>query len=301
MKVAILASLACTFLLITAPCSSAQDLNAIQQEGVLRHLSIPYANFDTGTGDGLDIELMKRFAQYLGVRYENVPTQWSQVIADLTGKVVKPKGKEIDIVGESPIKGDVAAHGFTVIPWREKAVAFGSPTFPTQVWLIARPESPLAPITPSGDLSKDIATTTKLLNSHTVLGKPGTCLDPSLYPIEKAGGIPQLFQGSLNDLAPILIQGEVDLLLLDVPDCLVALRKWPGKTKILGPISEIQNMAPAFRNDSPQLRAAFNTFFSQIIQDGSYKKLVEKYYPDVFSYFPEFFDTNSPQQTNRSQ
>ena len=35
----------------------ADDLREIRERGVLRHLGVPYANFVTGSGDGLDVEI----------------------------------------------------------------------------------------------------------------------------------------------------------------------------------------------------------------------------------------------------
>jgi len=46
----------------------AQDLKDIKQRGILRHLGIPYANFVTGSGDGMDVEIIKLFARHLGVQ-----------------------------------------------------------------------------------------------------------------------------------------------------------------------------------------------------------------------------------------
>ena len=77
--------------------------------------------------------------------------------------------------------------------------------------------------------------------------------------------------------------------MLDVPDTLVALRKWPGELKVIGPAGPVQDMATAFPKSSPQLKAAFNVFLRQIKADGTYNKLVEKYYPFAFQYFPDFF------------
>ena len=268
---------------------AADDLPEVQKRGTLRHLSIPYANFNTGSGDGLDVELMKRFAAYLGVKYEHVESNWGEIIGDLTGKVVKPKGNDVEITGEHAIRGDVIANGFTVLPWRQKVVAYSSAIFPTQVWLVVNAASPLKPIVPGTDVKVDIAETTKTIKGLTVLGKSGTCLDPGLYNIEGAGAMPKCFAGGLNDLAPALLKGEADALLLDVPDSLVALRKWPGKIKVIGPMSEQQEMACAFRPESPKLRAAFETFLAQCRQDGVYLGLIRTYYPDVFSYYPEFF------------
>jgi hypothetical protein len=54
------------------------DLPEILQKGELRHLGVPYANFVTGSGDGLDVDLVKLFVQHLGVRYVWVKTTWPE-------------------------------------------------------------------------------------------------------------------------------------------------------------------------------------------------------------------------------
>ena len=262
----------------------------VKKAGVLRHLGIPYANFVTGSGDGMDVELIRLFAAGLGVKYEFVKTDWDVVFGDLTGKRVKVKGGEVEIVGEAPIKGDLAANGFTVLAWREKLVDFSKPTFPNQVWLIARADSPVKPIKPSGNLAKDIAAVKRLISGHSLLGKTGTCIDPALYAIDSKNGIRFTdFGGSLNEVAPALLNKEAELTLLDVPDALVALQKWPGKIKVIGPVSEIQDMSVAFSKDSPQLRETFNKFLEKCRKDGTYVSLAKKYYPFAFDYFPQFF------------
>jgi len=266
-----------------------RDLQAIQKEGVLRHLGVPYANFVDGTDNGLDVELMRLFAKEIGVRYEYVPTNWKTVIGDLTGQLVTVSGDRITVTGPAPIRGDVIANGLTILPWRQKILAFSSPTFPTQVWLIASAQSTLKPIAPSGDLNKDIAQTKALLAGKTVLGIISTCLDPKLYNLDAVQAISKLFSGSLNELAPAVLKGDADATLLDVPDSLVALAKWPGQIKILGPISEQQEMAVGFRKDSGELQRAFAAFYQKIKADGTYVGLVKKYYPDVFDYYPDFF------------
>ena len=265
------------------------DLDGVKQRGVLRHLGMPYAGFITGAGDGMDVELMQRFAKYLGVRYEYVNTDWNDLFGDLTGNRVRAKGNDIEIISQVPIKGDVAANGITVLPWREKAVKFSLPTFPNQVWLVARSNSPIKPIKPSGKLDKDIAAVKKLMKGKSLLGKAGTCLDPSLYNLQEVTDKIKLFPGSLNDIAPALIKEETELTLLDVPDALVALQKWPGKIKIIGPVSEVQDMAAAFSKDSPELLAEFNRFLDKSKKDGSFVQLAKKYYPFVTNYYPKFF------------
>ncbi|WP_457570960.1 transporter substrate-binding domain-containing protein [Desulfovulcanus sp.] len=267
----------------------AADINDIKKRGVLRHLGVPYANFVTGMGDGLDVELIQLFAKELGVRYQYVKTSWEMVIPNLIGKKVKTKGNDVKILGQTPVRGDVIANGLTILPWRKKIVLFSDPIFPTQVWLIVRADSDVYPITPSGNIDKDIAAVKKKIKGRTILGKSGTCLDGELYNLEQAGAKFIHFPGQLNDLAYAVIKGEAEATLLDVPDALIALEKWAGQIKVVGPISPLQVMGTAFPKDAPKLRQAFNRFLSRCKQNGTYIKLVKKYYPVVFEYYPDFF------------
>jgi ABC-type amino acid transport substrate-binding protein len=276
-------------MIISSGFASGADLPAIEQRGVLRHLGVPYANFVTGSGDGLDVELVQLFAQHIGVTYEYVKTDWKHVIGDLVGKRVKPKGKDVEILDDVPIRGDIIANGFTILPWRQKVVVYSTPTFPTQVWLMARADSPMKPIKPSGDILKDIAAVKMLVKGHTVLGVANTCLDPALYGLKQAGALVRLFSGNLNELAPAVINRDAEATILDVPDALIALDKWPGKIKVVGPISLRQVMGLGFAKTTPQLREAFNRFFEECNENGTYPRLIKKYYPAVFSYYPEFF------------
>lgn len=280
---------ACIAVALAASGASGRDLDEIKKTGVLRHLGIPYANFVTGSGDGMDVELVKLFARRIGVRYEYVKTDWDDVIGDLTGKKVRPKGSGIETIAAAPVKGDIIANGMTVIPWRSKVVAFSTPTFPTQVWLVARADSPLAPIKPSGNVQQDIAAVKSLLKSRSLLCKSNTCLDPALYNIDATGAKVVLFKGSLNELAPAVLNREAELTLLDLPDALVALQKWPGKIKVIGPISEVRDMAAAFRHTSPKLREEFDALLEELKRSGEFRKIAAHYYPFVLDYHPSFF------------
>jgi len=266
-----------------------RDLDAIKKDGVLRHLGVVYANFVTGLDDGLDVELIKQFAKHLGVKYEYVKTDWDNVLTDLTGLQFEQHGANITITNHVQIKGDIVANGLTILEWRHDIVDFSIPTFPTQVWLIAKSDSKITPIQPTGDITKDIALTREKLKNISLLCKTGGCLDPALYNLEPTGARPKLFPGNINDLAPAVIMGEAEATLLDVPDALVALQKYPGSIKVIGPLSELQGMAVGFAKEQPHLREEFNKFFMELKESGEYDKLVNKYYPLVYSYFPGFF------------
>ncbi|MGE5506152.1 MAG: transporter substrate-binding domain-containing protein [Actinomycetota bacterium] len=269
----------------------ADDLGDVMAQGELRHLGIRYANFVTGAGDGFDVELVQGFARSLGVKYTLVFSDFYTVMRDLLGKDVVRKGDEVTLEGSFPVKGDIIATGFTVLPWREKAVLYSEPTFPSQVWLVAPTGAPFTPIKGGASLAQDIAETKGMIGNRSVLVMERTCLDPANYGLKGKGHDLRAYTRStnLNEMVPALLNGEAEFTLLDVPDAVLDLQKWAGKIKVLGPISEEQILAAAFRHSGGGLRDAFNQYLRKIKADGTYDALVDKYYPGIRRYFPTFF------------
>jgi glutamine transport system substrate-binding protein len=267
------------------------DLKEIKERGEIRHLGIRYANFVTGDGDGFEVELVQGFAKEIGVKYTFVATDFYSVLRDLLGKDIVRKGDEVQLTGDYPVKGDIIATGFTVLQWRQKVVLYSEPTFPSQVWLVAPSTSPLAPINGSADIKHDIAETKSLIGGKSLLVMERTCLDPANYGLKGTGIDLRAYtkNTNLNEMIPALLKGDADLTLLDVPDAMLDLKKWSGQIKVLGPISEDQILAAAFPKNAPELRDAFNAYLAKIKTDGTYDGLVDKYYPGVRRYFPEFF------------
>ena len=271
--------------------SWAADLAEIKKRGEIRHIGIRYANFVTGAGDGLDVELMQGFAKRIGVSYKLVYSDFYSVIHDLLGKDVVRKSGEVTLTGDYPIKGDVISTGFTMLPWREAVLLYSDPVLPSQVLLVAPAESDLQPIEDGADLAADIANTRKAIGSRSVLVMERTCLDPTNYGLDNVGIDLKAYNKSanLNEMVPAMLNKEAELTRLDVPDAILDLRKWAGRIKILGPISERQMLATAFPKDAPALRDEFNAYLRDIKASGVYDRLVDKYYPGIRRFFPEFF------------
>jgi Bacterial extracellular solute-binding proteins, family 3 len=284
---AVSGAVACLFV----ASSWAADLAEIKKRGEIRHIGIRYANFVTGAGDGLDVELMQGFANRIGVSYKLVYSDFYSVIRDLLGKDVLRKNGEVTLTGDYPIKGDVISTGFTVLPWREAVLLYSDPTLPSQVLLVAPAESNLQPIEGSADLAADIAKTRKAIGSRSVLVMERTCLDPANYGLVNVGIDLKAYNKSanLNEMVPAMLNEEAELTLLDVPDAILDLRKWAGRIKVLGPISGRQMLATAFPKDAPALRDEFNAYLNDIKASGVYDRLVDKYYPGIRRFFPEFF------------
>lgn len=268
------------------------DLAQIKKDGVLRHLGVPYSNFVTGSGDGFSADLIRGFAEKLGVRYEFVETDWKNVISDLTGKMYEVGAGDPVITGTHQRRGDLIANGLTILPWRNFLIDYSNPTFPSGVWLIAGANSPLKPIIPTGDLLKDIKKVKSRIKGVSILCMLGTCLDPALYNLEKTGA--KLVQVSIkmNEFAPAVVNQRAQASLLDVADALIALEKWPGKIKVIGPLSPPQEMGVGFRKEDCELRKEFNKYLADQRANGRHMELVVRYYPDATFYFPDFFSSD---------
>lgn len=271
--------------------AAADDLDDVLARGELRHLAIPYANFVDGAGGGFDVDLVRGFAESLGVRYVQVVSDFYAVTRDLLGQDVVRDGDAVRLTGAFPQRGDVIASGFTILPWRAKIMLFSDPTFPSQVWLVARADSTRRPIKGGGALADDIAETKALIGTDSLLVMERTCLDPANYGLTGRGLDLRAYTRSANpnEMTPALLNGEAELTLLDVPDALLDLKKWAGRIKVLGPVSEAQELAAAFRPSGPALREAFNAHLSRMRADGSYDALVDKYYPAIRGVLPAFF------------
>jgi len=285
------------FSLVLACClwalsALAADLPEIKAKGELRHLGIKYANFVSGSGDGFDVELVQGFAAHIGVKYTLVYSDFYSVIRDLLGKDVVRDGRgEVSLSGDYPVRGDIIATGFTVLPWREAVLLYSEPTFPSQVLLVARAQSSIVPIKSGQDLASDIVATKRLIGDNSLLVMNDTCLDPTNYGLKGVGIDLREYTAStnLNEMVPALLNHEAELTLLDVPDAILDLEKWAGQIKVIGPISEHQLLAAAFPKDAPQLRDAFDSYLRILRADGRYDVLVDKYYPGIRRYFPDFF------------
>ncbi|WP_051901978.1 transporter substrate-binding domain-containing protein [Photobacterium sanctipauli] len=276
----------------------ADDLAEIKQRGVLRHIGVPYANFvsyikrdNFESLTGLDVELVKGFAEHLGVKYQYVPADWSNVVGKLIGQDVLYSNNQFSWGEKTPIEGDIIANGATILDWRKQLADFSDDYFISGVWLIARSDSNLSPIRPTGSLDKDIKKVKQLIAGKDVLALEYSCLDPNLYQLYETGAnviLPDT-RRKLNEMVPAILNNDAETTLLDVADALIALEKWPGEIKVIGPISQEQRMGAAFRKNSPELRKAFNQYLAKIRKDGTFQSLVEKHYPSIFYFYSDYF------------
>ena len=287
-----------TYLSLFANRAIAGDLQEVKAAGVLRHIGVPYANFVTispadgkWNEGGLDVDIIRGFAVYLGVKYQFVKGRGDNVYGLLTGQNAEYINHEIVFGKQQKIQGDLFAGGATILNWRKNIVDFSDDYFPAGIWLFARSDSTLQPIIPSGSILDDIKLVKEQLNNREVLGKEYSSLDPDLYNLKATGAQISHSRGNqkLNKIILSIIKNSAETTLVDVVDGLAALNTYSGAIKAIGPISKEQRMAAVFPKSSPKLRLAFNTYLKEIRSDGTFNKIVKKYYPEIFNFYPVYF------------
>lgn len=279
----------------------ARDLHDVKAAGVLRHIGIPYANFVTiSPADGklneggLDVDIIRGFAVYLGVEYQFVKGKIGNGFGLLTGQNINYIDYKIIPGDQKTIRGDLLSGGITILDWRKNIVDFSGDYFPAGIWLFARSDSTLQPIIPSGSILYDIEQVKKQLNGREVLGKRYSSLDPDLYNLKATGAqiLDTDYDQKINEMVLSIVKNSVETTLVDVVDGLAALDAWSGAIKAIGPISEAQRMAVVFPKSSPKLRQAFNTYLTKIRADGTFNRMVQKHYPEIFNFYPVYFAKN---------
>ena len=116
------------------------------------------------------MELIKGFAKYWG----SGTSLREDGLGHGGGGPGRPEGRRpVDghaTLGEAvPVRGDLVANGFTILPWRSELLDFSEPTFPSQIWLIAQAGSTVKPIHPSREIQSDIGQVRRALAGKTVL------------------------------------------------------------------------------------------------------------------------------------
>lgn len=277
----------CWLLVVALSASRAATLADIRSRGELRHIGLPYARFVTGSGDGLEVDLIKAFAHHLGVRYTFVATSRQDLLSDLVGRPADGAAAGTEPPQEP--RGDLAAAGLTITPERQAVIAFSTPVFPTEVWLLTRGDSPLQPIAPSGTTAADIEAVLTQIHGLRILGIPNSTLWPEAVGLAPPRVVPVTFMGNLNDMVPALIRGDADATLIDLAIAGGILQRYAGRVKVIGPVSAPQGIGVAFAPASSELRLAFDAFFRRCRETGAYVTMVRTYYPGVLMMRPAFF------------
>ncbi|WP_027014529.1 ABC transporter substrate-binding protein [Comamonas composti] len=236
---------------VAATGAHARSLQAIQKDGTIRLATegyyTPFAYFEGKNLTGFEVDLAQLIAQKLGLKFE-----WKTISFDalLTGL----KQDRWDLV--------ISSHAIT--PEREKAVSFTQPHYCSGAQVIA--------LTNAIQGAKD-------LEGKTVAAQTGTTyLD---YVQKNVHGVKRLVNFPTNEAAlNALMTKRVDAWVTERFLAKEMLRKNPKIRFHQGDMLYVERIAAAVTKDNQPLADAWNKALQELLRDGSYAKLSQKWFQE---------------------
>ena len=251
--------------------------------GVLRHYGVSGANFVRDDGTGLEVALLSRFAESLGVRYELVPVSPEEARA-LLGKGRLPGG-----FGQGCVLSGGLAAG---VPEGTRA---SIPLFPFQLWLLAPGDSPLRGETSLGRTDWDIRVAKGKMKGRRVYALRDEVSAPLVESLRREGFRVEFAGEETADLLSRLRKDPEALAVLDAPRALLALSTWRDEVKRLGVLTPETGTRVLFPAQDEGLRGAFDAFAQGLWRDWSWARMARDSFPPVFNYYTPFFRRGNPE------
>ena len=224
----------------------------VRSRGVLRMLSFPdqesaflRVQVELGLGhyEGIDYELMKGFAESLGVRLEVVPARTS--FGDLLPMLLAGEG---DVVGSS----------LSITAERRRKVDFSTPYFVLRTVVVARRGSPLAK---PADLAGKVAVTVPGSSHHEIL--------------KTVPGLSFHFVDFVRWNLDTLVEGKADFTVLDEPQALAMLPLYPD-FEVVFELPEVDSYGYAVAPGS-DLRRHLDRYLEEMRSSGRLDEVIRRY------------------------
>ena len=229
-----------------APASAADDKTVVRVGTEGTYPPFTYKDPRTGQLTGYDVEVAREVAKRAGWKLQLVTSQFDAIFAALDSKRI-----------------DMVANEITINPERQQQYLFSQPySFSHGVIVTAAGNTT---ITKLSDLQGKTAAESATSNWSQVAKKAGA----------KIQNVDQFAQA-----ATLLSQGRVDVVVNDSIAVLDYLASTGSKKiKIAGDAgSDIGKQALTFRKDSPGLQKQADQALASMRQDGTLKKISEKYF-----------------------
>lgn len=216
----------------------------------------PFNMVENGEIKGFDVDIAKALCEKMKVTCTFVAQDWDGIIpALLAGKY------------------DAIAASMSITEERKKQIAFSNKYYQTPASFVVRKDSKITETSPADLKGKVLGAQSSTIHSNyleDVYGKAGA--EVKLYP-------------TIDDTHLDLANGRIDALLSDK----VVELEWLGTKdgaccKVTGaeykdPKYFGEGVGVGIRKDDPELVAMFNKAIAEILADGTYKKINEKYFP----------------------
>lgn len=213
----------------------------------------PPFNFVAADGSlqGLDVDMAKAMCDAMKAKCEIIPQDWDGMIPGLKAN-----------------KFDAVIASMSITEERQKQVAFSDKYYSTPLAVVVPKDSPITDVTPEAFKGKTIGaqgSTTQSIYAEDIYGKAGA--DVKLYP-------------TADEANADLKNGRLDAVVSDkFPISEWAKGDGADCCKMLGDIPGTQtDTAVALRLEDNDLREQFNAAIKAIRADGTYDKIVKKYF-----------------------
>lgn len=244
------------FFHIIAEPAGKGTLEDIKEKGKITVIMTNNANVYYSYRDeymGFEYDLVKKFAEFLGVKLEVITPGWDEMFQALNS-------------GE----GDMIAAGVTITKPREKLADFSEGYLEVQQQIIIHKNNN------SIDKIKD-------LNGKKIHIRSQTSYEQRLKELKNNGlNIDIVFHENMptEELIRMVAEKEIEVTVADSNIAKLNQRYYPD-IRIAFPISEPQQLGWAVRNNSDKLREKINEFFHQIEKNGTFSQIYERYYRNV--------------------
>ena len=224
------------------------------EEGVLTVGSCldypPFESVEGGDEVGFDVDLTEEIASRLGLEVEWVTADFDTIFTAVAGG-----------------QFDMVAAASTITPEREEVVDFSDPYYNSRQALTAVSGSGIAS-------TDDIGEGDRVGVQRGTTGKSYAeeVLEPQGAEIVSYPGGPD----ALRDLEA----GNLVAVVVDEPATAEIIKDLPS-LEIVQPIDTDEKYGFAFSKDNPELTEAANGALAEIIEDGTYQTIFERYFPGV--------------------
>ncbi|MDU9050434.1 MAG: membrane-bound lytic murein transglycosylase MltF [Candidatus Electrothrix sp. Rat3] len=202
---------------------------------------------------GFEYDLVRAFAEYLGVDLEIMTPEWDTMFQLLDAG-----------------KADLVAAGLTVTPSREALADFSDGHLEVQQQVIVHK---------SNDTLQELAD----LEGKIIHLRAGTSYAERIREFREDGyALQTVLHRNLptEELIRQVAIGEIEATVADSNIALLNQRYYPDM-RISFPIEEVQTVAWAVRTGETELLNQINTFFELIKENGVFGRIYERYYRDV--------------------
>ena len=244
-------------LLVATGCSASKSnsaatttttLDRIKAEGKLTFAmsgQYPPFNFFNEQNEltGFDVEIGQELAKRINVNPAPVATEWDGIIAGLTTS-----------------KFDIILGSMAITDERLQKVNFSSPYYRSGAQVIVPSDSNISGGTDLKDKTVGVVLGTTFETKARELGAN----------VKTYKGDPDAFNDMRN--------GRLDAVITDKIVGLNAIKKNNYPYKLAGDLLYVEKMGIAIRKDSPKLLEAVNNALTEMMDDGTYQQISEKYF-----------------------